>query len=155
MNQTIAELLIARSDVLPVTGCVIWTGGIGGTGYGRFRLGGKTYSAHREAYRIAFGDIPEWLYVCHRCDVRLCINPNHLFAGSHSDNMSDMVNKGRSPRAVGEKNGGGRKLTEVDVLEILKDRRKRREIAEAYGISVRMVGRIRAKERWAHLSVPV
>lgn len=77
--------------------CWTWTASVDGKGYGQFcHAGGKsTMRAHRFAYERAFGPVPDGLLVCHTCDNRRCVNPAHLFVGSHSDNMKDMRRKGR------------------------------------------------------------
>jgi hypothetical protein len=79
--------------------CQIWQGDRGGKhdGYGRFRRAGKWVRAHRLAWEQANGPIPDGMLVCHHCDVPLCINPKHLFLGTHQDNTDDMVRKGRQP----------------------------------------------------------
>lgn len=132
--------------------CLLWKGSLATQGYGRLKLGGKAVYAHRAAYEEWVGPIPDGMLVLHSCDVRGCINPLHLSVGTHRDNMSDMVRKGRSPRSRGERNGGGRKLTESQVVRILRDPRKRKEIAADYGVSVRMIGKIRARKLWAHIT---
>jgi hypothetical protein len=79
--------------------CWIWTASKQTAGYGQFRRRG----AHRVVWEFTFGPIPAGMFVCHRCDVRTCVNPDHLFLGSHKDNMLDMAQKGRAAR--GDKNG--------------------------------------------------
>lgn len=64
-------------------------------GYGRIRVDGKSWLAHRFSWVLANGPIPEGMYVCHRCDNPPCINPEHLFLGTQTDNMRDMAAKGR------------------------------------------------------------
>lgn len=75
--------------------CWLWQGAPTSGGYGRFWFDGVRKLAHRAAYEIFKGDIPEDMCVCHKCDNPLCVNPKHLFLGTHSDNMRDMGNKGR------------------------------------------------------------
>lgn len=84
-------------------GCWIWQGSIAGD-YGKIREKDKHYSTHRMSYTLFKGEVPKDKWVCHSCDVPLCINPEHLFLGSPSDNMRDAINKNRVPHFFGEKN---------------------------------------------------
>jgi hypothetical protein len=96
--QAIAALRVrieARSVPVPDSGCRLWEGGLTPSGYGVISIKDHPYRVHRVAYELAFGEIPEGLFVCHHCDVRNCINPYHLFVGTHSDNMLDSVAKKR------------------------------------------------------------
>ena len=98
----------------PKTGCWNWQGSKNQKrgAYGRFRVDGKCWLAHRFSYFLFKGD-PEGKYVCHHCDNPSCVNPEHLFLGTQRDNMRDMTEKGRADNA-GERNGRT-KLTQVDV----------------------------------------
>lgn len=83
------------------SGCWELQGSILESGYGYMSFQGKSKLAHRASYEAFIGPIPEGLFVLHRCDNRKCINPKHLFLGTHEDNMDDMDSKGR--RKSGEK----------------------------------------------------
>src|SRR3990167_3892348 len=83
----------------PNTGCWLWTGATRYDGYGTRPWRGKTSAqAHRIAWEVFRGPIPDGLQVLHRCDVRCCVNPDHLFLGTQLDNMRDMIQKGRKGR---------------------------------------------------------
>ena len=75
--------------------CWLWTASSRTDGYGVIGIEGKTKSAHRVSWQLTYGDIPDGLYVCHHCDNKLCVNPNHLFLGTAKDNTQDMIQKGR------------------------------------------------------------
>lgn len=139
-----------------VTGCWQWTASAAGRGvsYGQIKLPGERRQiyAHRLAYLIHKGDVPEGMSVCHTCDNRLCVNPEHLFLGTTKDNQQDMKSKGRS--LFGEKNGKA-KLTEElarEVIRLLRTGLPQIEIAERVGIGQMQVSRINTGERWGHLN---
>lgn len=104
--------------------CWRWTGGVfrcANGNYGRFWLGtkatGRDHHAHRIAYMLTHGRIPAGMEVCHHCDNPSCVRPDHLFLGTHSDNMRDMLAKGRRRNLPGDTNGNS-KLTWSDVRAI-------------------------------------
>lgn len=81
----------------PQSGCWEWVRFIQ-RGYGQINRGGVKWGAHRWIWTQVYGDIPKGLYVCHTCDNKKCINPEHLFLGTQLDNMKDMYAKGRQGR---------------------------------------------------------
>lgn len=76
--------------------CWMWTGTKAPTGYGCLTFSKKIRLAHRLSWELYHGQIPGGLFVLHKCDNRICVNPNHLFLGTQRDNMLDMIKKGRS-----------------------------------------------------------
>lgn len=103
------------SKVEKTDGCWLWRGTLSTGGYGRTRVGGKKQLAHRVAYSLAVGAIPEGAVVCHACDVPACVNPAHLWVGTHAENIADRDAKKRFAKGEGH---GSHKLTDVEVLEI-------------------------------------
>lgn len=75
--------------------CILWKGAVTSSGYGSRTVNGRWWSAHRHAWIEAFGEIPFGQLVLHRCDVKTCINPQHLFLGTHKENTQDAIRKGR------------------------------------------------------------
>lgn len=145
----------AHVKVNPATGCHEWQGSIGKgkiLPYGRFPVRGRKYPAHRAAWVISKGAIPEGLWVLHRCDVAGCVNPAHLFLGDRAANMADMAAKNRS--VSGQKNWTN-KLTPDQVQAIRLAPGRQRDIADQYGIGQNNVSRIKRGETWVHLPWPV
>jgi hypothetical protein len=147
------DLLFSRSMPEPNSGCWIWLGAIRSNGYGAINIEKKTRSAHRLAYEIANKkSVPSNLDVCHRCDVRACINPDHLFVGTRKDNMVDCANKGRNfvPLLRGEESPNS-KLTVRQVLAIRKDSRSIRALGRAYGVDRGTIASIVHRKTWRHI----
>jgi hypothetical protein len=140
--------------------CWIWTAAKSSKGYGRFKLNGKLQSPHVLSYRMHNEFYDNTLQVCHKCDNPSCINPDHLFLGTRSDNMIDCASKNRIsqlPSWVLEKKGENKhisKLTNEQVKEIkmlLKTSIKQVEIAEIYSVSNNTIGDIKAGRTWNHI----
>lgn len=149
-GQTIAQRLKYYSIPEPNSGCHLWLASTV-RGYGQIRCEGKQRKAHRVAWEVANGrPVPDGLCVCHKCDVRACVNPDHLFLGTLKDNYDDMARKGRRAVLRGEK-GTNARLTVEQVVAIRADRRLLREIAADYGIDQAHVSQIKLRKRWAHI----
>lgn len=86
----------------PGTPCWLWTGPPDWNGYGRFDVHGHLWRAHRLSFVLAYLMIPDGLNVLHKCDVRLCVRPDHLHAGTHAQNVQDRVARNRTSRHEGE-----------------------------------------------------
>lgn len=157
--------LIRRDE----NGCWTWCGTVNGAGYGTIGLGtrcmGKDF-VHRVSYRIFIGQIPDGMVVCHRCDVKRCVNPLHLFVGTYKDNSDDMAAKGRAPvgdswkterrtlRQVKGELHGMAKLTEPQVLEVRRQSsagKSKAEISNAFGVCRATIRNIVNGNNWTHL----
>lgn len=96
MKESEISRFYEKIEFIPFHECWEWIGKKQSDGYGEFRALGKVYfRAHRFSWILFYGNIPDGVLVCHKCDNRGCVNPNHLFLGSRLDNTMDMDNKGR------------------------------------------------------------
>lgn len=121
--------------------------------YVKFHRNIGNLTAHRWSYETFIGFIPQGLYACHKCDNTKCINPDHLFLGTQTDNMRDMKNKKRDRKACGEKQWQS-KLTDNDII-IIRQRRANGEllitIAKDYNITPTNVSQIALLHTWKHI----
>ena len=128
--------------------CVEWTMAIDTRGYGHFQANGKIVRAHRHAWSCAHGPIPDGMHVLHRCDNRKCINVDHLFLGTHAENMADMARKGRR-KGIGVGTANRRaKLTASQVAAIRLSPLGKVRLSRIYGMSPAQIQRIRAGKQW-------
>lgn len=92
----VIERMKFRSRSVQIGDCLIWIAGQNNKGYGTFFYDGKKRLAHRVAWELTYGPIPEGRILCHVCDTPLCVNTDHLFLGTQADNMRDAAAKGRN-----------------------------------------------------------
>lgn len=155
MNTTLTLDHLARfwSRVERTQTCWLWNGTKVGAGYGVFSVGGSYQMAHRFAFALWHGDIPKGNECCHRCDVPNCVNPEHLFLGTHTDNMRDCESKGRNPHPKGER-APNSKLTDELVAQIRSvlagGKLKQWDIARQFGITQSTVSLIKLEKIWTH-----
>lgn len=136
--------------------CWLWTGEISTSGYARFHDNVKRtkVQATRWVFERLFGPVPDDQDICHRCDVRECVNPNHLFLGSRSENMKDAANKGRLPWQKVPPKGVRHpraKFTDSQVLEVrklAKDGISGSSIARLFNVDHSTVNRIIRGDTW-------
>jgi hypothetical protein len=142
------------SKVNRTDGCWLWTDAPDPGGYGLLRVGRRKFRAHRVSWMIAYGDIPGGLFVCHHCDVKACVRPDHLFLGTPADNVQDAARKGRLP--LGERNHKS-KLTREQV-GVIRSRIAAGEsmysLAREYGVSRPSIRAIRLGTSWATRDQP-
>jgi hypothetical protein len=130
------------------SGCLLWTGSLAHHGYGQFIVwrGGRwaPVRTHRWMWEQTYGPIPEGLRVLHRCDIRACVEPTHLFLGTVADNQADMKAKGRA-------RSGTARLTVEQVAAIRASAEHVDILAARYGVSCWTVYDIRSGRTWRHL----
>ena len=138
--------------------CWEWQGGRFWSGYGLLYLGGHhQYRAHRVAYELQNGPVPEGFVVCHKCDNPPCCNPAHLFVGTQAENLADMRKKGRQGRTgykpgrqTGEKNNNSKLTWEkvARIRQLLADGQAYKEVAKLFGVSRPLISMINTNKLW-------
>jgi len=161
--KTLEERFWAKVDKAGDDDCWNWTAFLNWGGYGAILVSGKQKKAHRVSYELHNGTIPKGdgyhgICVLHRCDNRSCVNPKHLFLGTHTDNIRDMHQKGRNVESdkVGEKNTAA-KLTEDQARlikrysKLPKGRFTLKTVASLFGVCQSTVFAIKSNTNWSHL----
>jgi hypothetical protein len=161
-----SERFDERACPEPTTGCWLWTGYLNADGYGLFYFGSQQMKAPRAAWLLFRGEIPDGLSVLHHCDTPACVNPAHLFVGTHQDNMTDRGRKGRAAcgdrsgprlhpeaRAIGTRNANA-KLDPAAVTELRRlaaEGSNHCAIARRLGVSPRTVRAVLDGRTWRHV----
>ena len=153
-SRNVAGRLEYYSIPEPNSGCLLWCGPVNssktGKGYGNMSVEGVTRFVHQLAWITAKGAIPKGLKVLHRCDVRTCINIDHLFLGTQKQNIQDCADKGRLATLKGERSNFA-KLTLEQVIAIRADPRTQVAIAVEYGVDQSAISNIKRRRNWAHV----
>lgn len=146
------QRFLRKIDIRP-DGCWVWNASKDREGYGQLVISGKKVPAHRASWQLRHGEIPMGMFVCHKCDVPACVNPDHLFLGTPKDNTDDMVAKGRERFST--RTGvtpANAKLTDTDVRIIRRLRSEQRitysELARLFGVSITTICVIVRGEAW-------
>ncbi len=146
-----------KYEIDAVSGCWNWTAFTSTHGYGMIWFNKKNSLAHRVSWMIHNGDIPKkrgigshGVCVLHRCDNPKCVNPDHLFLGTHQDNMNDMLNKGRDITFEGEKHGMAKlKIEDVRRIRVLLNSGPTlQEIADEFNVALSTVSSIKYGHNW-------
>lgn len=150
MRKTLKQIFEDKYIKLD-NGCWQWTANISTNGYGQISRNKTTCRAHRIAYNLYIGEIPEGMVVCHKCDNKLCVNPDHLFIGTQEDNIRDCLNKDRN--AYGSRNAKA-KLKEDDIFSIkvrYKNGVTMQEIGNIFGVSKNTISQVINNKTWAKI----
>jgi hypothetical protein len=167
--KTLQERFEAKYIPEPNSGCWLWTAAVCSGGYGCIgeTKTRKILSAHRVSWELHCSPIPEGLDVLHKCDVRPCVNPQHLFLGTDQDNVNDKIAKGRGTLGKRWKQKNPRKtapsgehhhyakLTEAQVVEIISstERGSGVRLAEKFGVARSVISQIKNRKAWKHVLV--
>ena len=135
--------------------CWLWSGAKNDKGYGQISIEGKVLYAHRVAYELVYGPVDDDLEICHHCDNSSCVRPNHLFIGTHHDNMVDAGRKGHMRRNMQGSRHPATRLTEDDIRQI----RKRyavggitySKLALDYDVGWTTIQKIITRKSWQHI----
>ena len=160
-RKTLDERIEQYAQYVLPSGCLIWTGYVDKDGYAiaHFSDGKKkqNFKVHRLVFEQAHGKVEDGMLVCHRCDVRPCVNIDHLFAGTHADNVADMWSKNRWKSGPQDNNGErnpNSKLSTDDVQQIRKMRLigyKTKALSKLFGVNRTQIQRICSGKAWREI----
>jgi hypothetical protein len=144
----------ARTIPEPMSGCFLWMGELTTNGYGHVIVSmrpRRRVGAHRMAYALVHGPVPAGLDVCHRCDNRACVNPDHLFAGTRAENLGDMVRKGRSAKGEDHSQVVMTEALVREARDLASQGMRHREIGQHLGIHPGTIRSAVLRQSWRHI----
>lgn len=146
-DMELKERFIQKVYPEPNTGCWLWFGSYDKDGYGNFTINRLPVRSHRISYLLFKGEIGDKL-VLHSCDVAGCVNPDHLFLGTHKDNINDKLSKNRGSKG---ENHGMSKLKGEQVREIRSSTCSNRKLAKKYNVDRKLIIEIKKHNIWKHI----
>lgn len=153
--EQLKQIIIERSYPEPNTGCWLWGYSVNAFGYGILKarqLSPKIVTAHRASYWLFKEPFDLKMQVLHKCDTPACVNPEHLFIGTHQDNMTDRKVKGRTKNPVFYGSDCKHsKLREYDILDIRASGANQYELAKKYSVSQSNIAAIKSRKSWKHI----
>jgi len=156
-SMSVKERLLSSANTNDKGVCWEWMKRINNHGYGSIGVNGKTRLAHRVSFETFNFTIPNGLIVCHKCDNKKCINPEHLFLGTHKDNTQDMIKKCRQRPPEGQEHwhfNGKHKLRIVDVIKIKEQLSKgvsAVKISSEFNVTASSIYGIKSNKTWRHV----
>ena len=155
MRQVDIARFWSKAEVKADNECWNWQASASRGGYGQFGLNRMSVKANRVAFYIVHGDTPpDKPFVCHHCDNRLCVNPNHLYAGTRQDNMDDMVKRKRQRPRRGEKHGRSvLKEADIHAIRVLYESGEftQKQLAERFGVKRGYISLLVNRKSWTHI----
>lgn len=148
------EYLLGRSMPIPESGCWVWLGAVssGKRGYPVISdKNGLAVKVTRLIWEMLHGSIPEGMFICHKCDVPSCINPDHLYAGTPKQNSADMMKRNRSYLQKVQGNVRRKRITREQAIAVMTSTKSLHEMAKEFSLQVGTLSYIRSGRTWKKL----